>query len=149
MTTAAFINGVVDEVISRLKTNIVSLGDPDSKKYVYERDEYPPFIENFPSFFVLPLAERQDTIKFAQGGDQLWHEFPIIIAGYYKKDGLETTLRETRDYAYTCLELFKGQKINVSDAYVTRATVKVGYWIAVDYTIHTFIITLNLKAVEG
>jgi len=149
-TDYEFINTIVDYVIDTIDTNSSSLGNLNTTT---EKDEHPALAPNPPQAFVIPIGEGADQMKGVQGGEKNWHSFPIQILAVYKyhgKDQLSTALRTTRNYGYICNGLFTGENQTlVANAVVKSSELKVNYWMMVDYEIHSFLITLNIVAVNG
>ena len=145
-----FINTIIDYVIDTIDDNSVTLGNLNATK---EKDEHPALAPNPPQAFVIPIGEGSDVMKSVQGGAANWHSIPIQILAVYKYHGqnqIDTALRTTRNYGYICNGLFTGENSVITDnAFVKSSELKVNYWMMTDYEIHSFLITLNIVAVNG
>jgi len=149
-TDHEFINTIVDYIIDTIDDNSSSLGNLNTTE---EKDEHPALAPNPPQAFVIPIGEGADSMKGVQGGVSNWHSFPIQILAVYKYHGrnqLATALRTTRNYGYLCNALFTGENQTLTEnAVVKSSALKVNYWMMVDYEIHSFLITLDVRAVNG
>ena len=154
MSSKTFINAVTDDVITRLTTNKVALGNWVT---LYELDKEPSVIagsiDGLPVIVVEPLADRPDSIRMTSGGGgEVYHRFSLNIMGYYGFSALSTDIRTLRGYAYDCFDLFRGGTSNanqqVGSAHVRSATVNPGYFVIVDHPIYKWTVTLNLEMIE-
>ncbi len=150
MTSTAAINAVTDEIISRLTTAKTSLG---SWVTIKERDQEPSVIatclSEMPMIIVEPLSDRPDRIDLLQSDadSSIEHKFSLSIMGYYKFD-VTTDIRTMRGYAYTCLDLFRGNKAQVATAHAYSASVNPGYYVIVDNPIYKWVVTLTFVMIE-
>jgi len=144
-----FVNSIVDEIISRLNANKTELGGITQ---VTEKDEHPAVIENPPEIFVVPIGVGEDKMYTIQGQENNYHEFPVeIIASYryYNQSAISDGLRPTRNYGYICNSLFSGDNLILTEnSVVIGSTLKVYYWDVVDYIVHSFRLTLNIKGIN-
>ena len=150
MTSYGSINAVTDEVISRLNTNKVSLGNFTAIK---ERDEEPSVIANhqseLPMIVVMPLANNPDNIRMTMSdGGEIYHSFSLTIMGYYKFSTLDSDIRTMRNYAYICLDLFRGANSKVATAHIDAASVNPGYFILVDNSIYKWVVKFHMRMIE-
>lgn len=150
MTSTAYINLVTDEIISRLNTNKVALGNFISVK---ERDQEPSVLADHPDLtpvlVVMPLSNKPDVMDITTGGTEIQHKFSLSITGYYIFNDLDDDIRTMRGYAYTCFDLFRtvnGRQ--VSYAQVIGGSVNPGYFVLVDKPIYKWIVTLNMTMME-
>ena len=149
-----FVNGIVDEVISRITTNSTELGGIVE---VLEKDEDPALIENLPVVFVIPIGDGDLTLQNIQGMDGNYVDFPIHVVGIYKYYGIDSSgndeiaqgIRPTRNYGIICNSLFSGDEV-VIDTNVARlsSSVRFGYWTSTDYTLHYFYLTITVKGIN-
>lgn len=116
MTTYEDINAIIDGIVARMETNIVSLGGTSGQK-VIEGDETPAAIRSFPSFYCLPLIDGGDQITTVMSFGPRDHFFKVILAGAYKSIGIAALLRTTRNYGYVCADLFSLSYQAVSGIY--------------------------------
>lgn len=151
MATYEMVDSVVDKMISRIQENITSLGGSSSTP-VIEGDEYPERVTVFPSIYIIPLIEGGDHLKTHMGGiTNRFHEFTVTIIGLYKASSVTEALRTTRQYAYTCADLFsdKNQKVigTKGGAIFIDPVVNVGYHRPGDKVIHTWSVKLTARSV--
>lgn len=147
MTSLSHIDGIVDAITERITTNKASLGDYE---VIEERDESPVYMDLLPACYVIPIADGKDTITNVQGmSEASTHSFPVIIAAYYLNNDITTALRTTRGYAYTLVDLFRGDGISVENGWVKGFTVEVGYYEAVDDIIHTFVVRMEIESIDA
>lgn len=158
MTTSNTINGIVDEMLARITTNITSFGGTVNT-LIREGDEEPAAVDSFPSIYVTPLVGSGDTMTQHMNSSALFHEFPVTIIGFYKDYSVSNSLRTTRNYGYAMVDLFAGptnykisrtvQSVLIGGAVVTGWTLEVMYWRVADYIVHNFVVRLTLKSVTG
>ena len=149
MVAVTYINAVIDEIKTRLNSNVATLGNFTR---ISERDEDPAILStsgDMPIFIVIPLADRADRIKMTMGdGGEVYHDFSISIVGYYLYDNLDDNIRTLRGYGYNCLDLFRGLNSKIATAQVYSATLDIGYFIITDYPIYRTILTLRATMIE-
>jgi len=157
MATHDLINSIVDEVISRIETNKVSLGLGGAE----ERAEDPAVMDKVRQYgsyaYVVPLAEGRDRMDVMQGSPdkEMYHNFSINVTGYFDQTaltmssrGLTSPLRLTRDYGYKLVDLFNGDDNQIGMGYVYRFELEQGYYEIVDKIIHTYNIKFFVKSLE-
>ena len=149
MATSDDINGIIDTVISRLTTNVTSLGGSASSPIV-EGDELPAQIREFPAFYVIPLISGGDHISQKMSGSPRFHEFHLTVVGVYKSNSISSLLRSVRNYGYAAVDLFslENQKITNAEglsAYCLNPVLEVNYHYANGSFIHTWAVDLSLK----
>lgn len=150
MATYTYINAVVSAATNRIYTNRGSLGSFTT--VVGEKDEHPAVPAErgeLPKINVIPIGGEtaRFTHNISGSSIDLFHEFPIIIVGYYRNQSIDDYLSTVRTYGYNCLDLFTGTNRQVGQAYVTDGTIEFGYWEVVDQVIHFFIIRLNMEII--
>lgn len=144
-----FINSIVDEIISRIENNATELGGIVE---VLEKDEDPALIEKFPTVFVIPMGDGEMALQNIQGEDGNYMDFPVHIVGIYKTyglDAIEDGLRPTRNYGLVCNSLFSGDNGVITENSIRiNSTMRTGYWTAVDYVLHYFYLTIQIKSIN-
>lgn len=147
MTSLSHIDGIVDAITDRITKNKESLGDYE---VIEERDESPVYMDLLPACYVIPIADGKDTIKNVQGmGDATSHSFQVVVAAYYLQSDITTALSTVRGYAYTLVDLFRGDNIAVDAGWVKEFTLEVGYYEAVDNIIHTFVVRMEIESIDA
>jgi hypothetical protein len=118
---------------------------------ISERDEDPAVVSNsgdMPILVVIPLADRPDRMRMSIGSTEVYHDFSIVIIGYYLYNNLDDEIKTLRGYGYACFDLFRGTAAKLAYAHVYSASLDVGYFVMVDYPIYRWILTLNAKMIE-
>jgi hypothetical protein len=154
MVTSDTINSVIDAILTRVTTNITTLGGTATSP-VIEGDEMPERITIFPSIFVIPLIEGGDIVTTHMGGiKNIFHEFSVSIVGIYRASTVSELLRTTRNYGYAALDLFSGP-INYKvvgtgcGAVLVEHKLEVSYHRVGDRIIHVWILKMTAKTVTS
>jgi hypothetical protein len=156
MTAFTSISGAAAAVRALLLANAATLG---GIKTIKDRDEDPAILADnaldLPMVCVIPLGDNPDKITFSMGSNDWYHEFDLIIVGYYRfsmdnKDPF-SDLATVRKYSYDTLELFRGAiKAGFYPGCNAKgATIDLGYFMVTDYVIYRYDITLKCTMYEG
>lgn len=151
MATYEFIDSVVDAMISRIQTNITTLGGTSSTP-VTEGDELPERVTIFPSIFIIPLIEGGDQMETKPGGvKNVFHDFTITVVGLYKATTVSELMRTTRQYGYTLADLFSNENYKVNGtkggAQFLFPRVQPAYYRVGDKIIHSWSVRFKCKSV--
>lgn len=154
MATADQVNAVIDVIISRITTNITSLGGTVSTP-VTEGFEEPTYLVktgNLPSIWILPHFEGGDEMETSISSPDMKHEFSVLIVGYYGSvsDNLSDLLRTVRGYGYACIELFSGNNQGLGGSgrpAVVRSETRLtpDAWRVADYIVHSWQVKLTVS----
>jgi hypothetical protein len=149
MTSTSYIDGVTDAIKTLLNANTATLG---SFTTILERDEDPSVIgtrQDLPVLVVIPLGDKPDRVTLTMGsGGEMYHNFSVLITGYYHYDSLTTEIRTMRGYAFSCIDLFRGSAAKVGYGHIYSGSVNPGYYVMVDNPVYRWEVILNIKMLE-
>lgn len=138
---------IFKSVVDKLGANLADIGSPAT---IGDRDEDPMVVANdgqLPAVYAIPLIEGYDDISMTMGSQPVaYHDFPISVVGYYRADNTYPYNKTVRRYAYNALELFSNHGDTFGNAWVYHASIETGYFTAIDYIIHYFVLELHFKA---
>lgn len=151
MATHEMVDSIVDEMISRIRTNIVSLGGTVDTPII-EGDEEPHLVRIFPSIYIMPLIEGGDSFKSHMGGvPNKFHEFPITIVGLYRKNTVTEFLRTCRQYGFVAADLFSDSNYKVigtkGGAAMIDHKMQPAYFRVGDKIVHSWSVKMTAKSV--
>jgi hypothetical protein len=158
MATKDVFNGVVDAFLTKINLNLTTLGIGG----VEERAEDPAVLDKVRKYggymYVIPLAEGRDRMDNMQGspGKEMYHNFSMNVTTYFdytaatmSDKSLISSLRKTRDYAFTLVDLFNGDDNQMGKGFVFRFELEQGYYEIVDRIIYTYNVKFFIKILEN